>query len=265
MMRRPTPRASAVGLPAWFALRSRSRRAARVQRARRRLPGVPARQPLEPARRRPAGRARARRPLVRSIGSTARAPRLRRRPVRGRPIGIPYTTVSRRQRARAGVASTTRTSPTAAPTRSRRRADRGRRLRRRPPRDRRRPRPLPAVRAVRRLSARRRRRWRAGSGAIWNLRSNRLRPRGWTSADAAGLPILPGPGPLRGGRARRDRPRAPLHRRSARGSAFVYPGAPLRVATPAIRTCRRWACACGSRRASTSRASRARRGSSCRR
>jgi hypothetical protein len=35
-------------------------------------------------------------------------------------------------------------------------------------------------------------RWEAGSGAIWNLRSNRLRPRGWTSADAAGLPILPG-------------------------------------------------------------------------
>jgi hypothetical protein len=36
------------------------------------------------------------------------------------------------------------------------------------------------------------RRWSAGSGAIWDLRSNRLRPRGWTSADAAGLPILPG-------------------------------------------------------------------------
>lgn len=32
----------------------------------------------------------------------------------------------------------------------------------------------------------------AGSGAIWNLRSNVLRPAGWTSADAAGLPILPG-------------------------------------------------------------------------
>ena len=32
----------------------------------------------------------------------------------------------------------------------------------------------------------------AGSGAIWSLRSNRLRPAGWTSADAAGLPILPG-------------------------------------------------------------------------
>jgi hypothetical protein len=34
--------------------------------------------------------------------------------------------------------------------------------------------------------------WAAGSGAIWNLRSNALRPSGWTSADAAGLPILPG-------------------------------------------------------------------------
>ena len=35
-------------------------------------------------------------------------------------------------------------------------------------------------------------RWHAGSGAIFNLRSNRLRPEGWTSADAAGLPILAG-------------------------------------------------------------------------
>jgi hypothetical protein len=34
--------------------------------------------------------------------------------------------------------------------------------------------------------------WTAGSGAIWSLRSNKLRPAGWTSADAAGLPILPG-------------------------------------------------------------------------
>ena len=32
----------------------------------------------------------------------------------------------------------------------------------------------------------------AGSGAIWSLNSNALRPPGWTSADAAGLPILPG-------------------------------------------------------------------------
>jgi hypothetical protein len=34
--------------------------------------------------------------------------------------------------------------------------------------------------------------WHAGSGATFDLRSNRLRPAGWTSADAAGLPILPG-------------------------------------------------------------------------
>lgn len=34
--------------------------------------------------------------------------------------------------------------------------------------------------------------WTAGSGAVWSLTSNRLRPDGWTSADAAGLPILPG-------------------------------------------------------------------------
>jgi hypothetical protein len=34
--------------------------------------------------------------------------------------------------------------------------------------------------------------WTAGSGAIWNLRTNSLRPAGWTSADAAGLPIFPG-------------------------------------------------------------------------
>jgi hypothetical protein len=33
--------------------------------------------------------------------------------------------------------------------------------------------------------------WEAGSGAVFNLRSNALRPAGWTSADAAGLPILP--------------------------------------------------------------------------
>jgi hypothetical protein len=36
------------------------------------------------------------------------------------------------------------------------------------------------------------RRWRAGSGAIWDLDTNNLRPKGWTSADAAGLPILAG-------------------------------------------------------------------------
>jgi hypothetical protein len=34
--------------------------------------------------------------------------------------------------------------------------------------------------------------WYAGSGAVFDLRSNALRPETWTSADAAGLPILPG-------------------------------------------------------------------------
>ena len=34
--------------------------------------------------------------------------------------------------------------------------------------------------------------WHAGSGATWSLKSNKLRRAGYTSADAAGLPILPG-------------------------------------------------------------------------
>ncbi|MGA7200834.1 MAG: hypothetical protein WBX26_03330, partial [Candidatus Cybelea sp.] len=34
-------------------------------------------------------------------------------------------------------------------------------------------------------------RWKAGSGALFHLDSNKLRPNGWTSADAAGLPIMP--------------------------------------------------------------------------
>ncbi|HEY3480775.1 MAG TPA: hypothetical protein VGL02_17915, partial [Streptomyces sp.] len=34
--------------------------------------------------------------------------------------------------------------------------------------------------------------WHAGSGAVFDLRSDHLRPAGWTSADAAGLPVFPG-------------------------------------------------------------------------
>jgi len=34
--------------------------------------------------------------------------------------------------------------------------------------------------------------WHAGSGAIWDLKINATRPKGWTSADAAGLPVFPG-------------------------------------------------------------------------
>jgi hypothetical protein len=55
--------------------------------------------------------------------------------------------------------------------------------------------------------------WRAGSGAVWDLRANRLRPAGWTSADAAGLLALglAGAGVLarRRGTGRHLRPAAP--------------------------------------------------------
>jgi hypothetical protein len=34
--------------------------------------------------------------------------------------------------------------------------------------------------------------WHAGSGAIWDLKTNSTRTPGWTSADAAGLPVYPG-------------------------------------------------------------------------
>ena len=65
-------------------------------------------------------------------------------------------------------------------------------------------------------------RWTAGSGAIWNLRSNRLRPSGWTSADAAGLPILPGL--ARYDEVKRGRIDHALRFTAARTRrAFVYP------------------------------------------
>jgi hypothetical protein len=66
------------------------------------------------------------------------------------------------------------------------------------------------------------RRWSAGSGATWSLRSNRLRPRNWTSADAAGLPILPGL--ARYGEVKRGAIRHALRFTVARTrKAFVYP------------------------------------------
>jgi hypothetical protein len=34
--------------------------------------------------------------------------------------------------------------------------------------------------------------WTAGSGAIWDMKTGAERPKGWTSADAAGLPVFPG-------------------------------------------------------------------------
>jgi hypothetical protein len=65
-------------------------------------------------------------------------------------------------------------------------------------------------------------RWHAGSGAIFNLRSNRLRPRGYTSADAAGLPILPGL--ARYPEVRRGRIEHALRFTASRTRrAFIYP------------------------------------------
>ena len=86
--------------------------------------------------------------------------------------------------------------------------------------------------------------WAAGSGAIWNLSSNALRPAGWTSADAAGLPILPG-------LARYDEVAAGAIDHALRFTApqtrqrLHLPGAPRREQTRAIRRCRRWGCASG--------------------
>ena len=64
-------------------------------------------------------------------------------------------------------------------------------------------------------------RWRAGSGAVWDLNSNTLRPNGWTSADAAGLPILPLLLRYEEVAARAHRPRHPLHHRRHRPALSV--------------------------------------------
>ncbi len=64
--------------------------------------------------------------------------------------------------------------------------------------------------------------WTAGSGAVFDLGSNALRPDGWTSADAAGLPILPG-------LARRDEADAGAIRHALRitvprtSDAYIHP------------------------------------------
>jgi hypothetical protein len=64
--------------------------------------------------------------------------------------------------------------------------------------------------------------WHAGSGATWNLRSKKLRPAGWTSADAAGLPIYPLL--ARWSEARHGRIRHALRVTVSRSrDAYVYP------------------------------------------
>jgi hypothetical protein len=76
-------------------------------------------------------------------------------------------------------------------------------------------------------------RWSGWSGAIWNLRSNAVRPAGWTSADAAGLPILPGLARWEGA--------SPPSTHDAHTST---PRATTQAARP-IRRSRRWDCGSG--------------------
>jgi hypothetical protein len=111
----------------------------------------------------------------------------------GRPIGIPYTTVSRRQRrVRVSFEYTDESDrgrypiPRRAPIEGGRSSDGDRHV---IVVDRDRCKLYELYAAFPQAGGRR---WKAGSGAVWSLRSNRLRPSGWTSADAAGLPILPG-------------------------------------------------------------------------
>jgi hypothetical protein len=105
----------------------------------------------------------------------------------GRPIGIPVNVVprtQRKQRVRFEYASESDRGPYPIPSRPRIEGGSDRHI-------------LMVQRGTCRLyelfaAARSGGGWQAGSGAIFDLRSNRLRPAGWTSADAAGLPILPG-------------------------------------------------------------------------
>jgi hypothetical protein len=68
--------------------------------------------------------------------------------------------------------------------------------------------------------------WHAYSGAVWDLHSNALRPDGWTSADAAGLPMLPG-------LARVDEARAGAIRHALRITVPVTQNAYIHPATHA--------------------------------
>ena len=132
--------------------------------------------------------------LVRSIGlSSPVHPDFGSGLYEGRPIGIPFTTVGPRQKKVPVTFEYADESdgrrypvPRNAPVEGGRAADGDRHV---IVVDRRRCRLYELYAAYPNAGGRS---WRAGSGAIWSLRSNKLRPAGWTSADAAGLPILPG-------------------------------------------------------------------------
>ena len=182
--------------------------------------------------------------IVRSIGAGGERPRrLRLRPLGGRADRDP----DHRRRQAPGeearlVRVCGRVRPRPVPDPAQREDRRRPLLGRRPARDHRRPRLVPALRALRALPEGRGG-WRAGSGAIWNLRSNRLRPAGWTSADAAGLPILPG-------LARYDEVKRGVIDHALRFTvqrtrrAYVFPARHF-ASSSTTRACRRWGFACG--------------------
>lgn len=98
--------------------------------------------------------------------------------------------------------------------------------------------------------------WTAANGAIFHLGSNTLRPDGWTSADAAGLPILPGlvrfDETVNQGEIRH----AIRFTVSKSSQGFIHPApTPPAARRPRFRP---WVCVCGSRPRSTSVASRGR-------
>jgi hypothetical protein len=87
--------------------------------------------------------------------------------------------------------------------------------------------------------------WNADSGAVFDLLSNRLRPAGWTSADAAGLPIFPGLADwhvMTKSKAARFATRCAS--RSARHSAVISSRQCIMPRITTTRTCRRWGYVC---------------------
>ena len=86
--------------------------------------------------------------------------------------------------------------------------------------------------------------WHAGSGAVFPLDTNKLRPNGWTSADAAGLPILPALDQVRrsAGRSRSITRCASRWKTRSRATSIRRRTSP---ATAATRIFRRWGCAFG--------------------
>ena len=93
--------------------------------------------------------------------------------------------------------------------------------------------------------------WQAAQASIFDLKSNKLRPDGWTSTDAAGLPIFPAV-------VRYDELKRGMVEHAMRVTvvktrrAYVYPATHFASRTP-TRTCRAWASASGCGRTSTSR------------